>query len=137
MEILKDAIQSLKNENITKSFETEIITDLSSKIPENYMGSQSERLRYYKLLSNSQEINRLEKLEEELFDIYGDLPIEVSNLINIIKVRIRFNKLGATKIKKVNNEVTIGFDDQFFKSNEASFTKILDLITSRPQVFQP
>ena len=76
MEILKDAIQNLKDENPTNSFETEIITDLSSQIPENYMNSQSERLRYYKLLSNSQEISRLEKLEEELFDIYGELPKE-------------------------------------------------------------
>ena len=84
---------------------------VSAYIPEKYVESGSSRMGLYK------EIAELENEKEEVEfinatkDFYGEIPIEMQNLININSVKRASMKIGASKITINKLEASITLDN--------------------------
>ena len=110
MQLLDQAIKELEGQKQVIDKNVELITDFPSKIPNGYIENSSERLKYYKLLSNSNTHNGIENLRQELINRFGKLPTEVENLISVLKSRLQLSGLGITTIKKSANSLNISFE---------------------------
>ncbi len=125
MKILNEAMEELKEEEWykeavtdkeskeTKSVfsrqfvkETLVETDLQLLIPEEYVGSLSERLVLYRELDNITNEEDLQTFETQLRDRFGPLPQEIIDLIAVVRMRRQSMKLGFEKlILKINKMI--------------------------------
>ena len=68
--------------------DTEIDLGIPANMPENYIADLSIRLEVYQRLLHTNSLEQLEDLEEELIDRFGAIPIQVANLVFLIKLKI-------------------------------------------------
>ncbi len=81
--LLQDAVKELKGEKVKERKEIKVDISLSAYIPEEYIASETERIKRYGEISEISDEKGLEEIVQELKDSYGDLPQEVSNIIYI------------------------------------------------------
>ncbi|WP_460634235.1 transcription-repair coupling factor [Larkinella harenae] len=140
--ILDEAVQELKetefknlfmpNEDSLKTLlpDTLIETDLQVLIPEKYVANISERLSLYNQLDNIQNQTELENFQRSMIDRFGALPEEVGNLIKLVTVRWKAERLQLEKLTLKNNIMKGTFvssgNDVFFNSGQ--FGKVIDYV---------
>ncbi len=140
--ILDDAIQELKETTFKELFAEElsekaklivpdcvIETDLEILIPDDYIGSTTERLQLYSTLDNISDEEGLEKFCASLKDRFGPYPVPVEQLINTVRLRWRGELLGFEKISMKNGSLRLHFlvgNKEYFKSGV--FGKILAFV---------
>jgi transcription-repair coupling factor (superfamily II helicase) len=108
--ILQEAIDELKeNEfkdlyptdtNKPKEFvkEVTIDTDFEILFPDNYVNSITERLSLYSKLGSLKIEAELQIFETEIVDRFGEIPNEVSDLLDSVRVKWLAKELGLEKI---------------------------------------
>ena len=114
--VLEEAILELKTEEFKDLFKEEvkkkdfrfvsdcqISTDFGVRIPTSYISDDKERLRIYHRLNSLEKEEELEKFKLELQDRFGQMPNEVEELINIVKLRWLAMDLGMEKLVLKNN----------------------------------
>ncbi|MDF2449142.1 MAG: mfd [Bacteroidota bacterium] len=155
MKILNEAIEELKQEDwyreavdngegagtdksvFSRQFvkETVVDTDLQLLIPDTYVSNLTERLLLYRELDNISKKEDLVVFESKLRDRFGPLPIEVSELINVVRMRWAAMKLGFEKITLKNNKMLSYFlskqDSEYF--NSAMFKAVLAFAQKTPK----
>jgi transcription-repair coupling factor (superfamily II helicase) len=127
MKILNEAIQELKEEKWYKEIageentndksvfsrqfvkETVVDTDLQLLIPDAYVSSLTERLLLYRELDNITKDEDLLVFENNLRDRFGPVPTEVSELINVLRIRWHAMKLGFEKLTLKNGKMIAYF----------------------------
>ena len=128
MKILNEAMEELKEESwykealeqgenshdksvFSRQFvkETVVETDLQLLIPEEYVSSLTERLLLYRELDNITKEEDLGIYENNLRDRFGPLPNEVSELIDVVRMRWQAMKLGFEKLTLKNNKLIAYF----------------------------
>lgn len=114
-----------------------IDTDQLAHIPNDYIGITAEKLRIYRQLDALESDRAIDRLASELKDRFGDFPMEVTNLFNVVKIRNLGSTLGFEKII-IKNGIMICFFisnpmSPYFKSSR--FESILERIDSNSGVF--
>lgn len=155
MKILNEAIEELKEEdwykqsvepdmadNTDKSVfsrqfvkETTVDTDLQLLIPESYVSNLTERLLLYRELDNITKEEELEVYSLNMRDRFGPLPVEVKELIEVVRMRWAAMKLGFEKITLKNNKMLAYFlskqDSDYY--NSPMFKAVLQYAQKTPK----
>jgi len=136
MELLKEAIQEIRGEKKVLKKDIEINTPFASYIPNNYISNSSERLKYYKLLSNCSDLESLEDFKENLFDIYGAHPEELVNLFSLLEVRVNLQHCGLKSIQVAGKTIILNFEKSLLEENEELRNLVVETFISRPKIYQ-
>jgi len=144
--ILNEAIEELKenefkdlykDDNKDKQFVKDftIDTDFELLFPDDYINNISERLNLYTKLNELNSEDQLDAFETELIDRFGELPVQVNDLLNSVKLKWLAVKIGLEKvIMKQNTLVGYFISDQnssFYQSE--NFTKVLHYVQNHSQ----
>ncbi len=140
--ILNEALLELREEEFPdlpaggqkepKEFVAECVieTDFEALIPETYVESISERIRLYRELDNIQQEEELLVFEKKLQDRFGELPVQVKALMEIVRVRKQALELGIERLLVKNGRMVMYFvGDQsspFYASSV--FTQLLKFV---------
>ncbi|MBB6004931.1 transcription-repair coupling factor (superfamily II helicase) [Arcicella rosea] len=141
--ILDEAVQELKENEFRALFEKDLAetaeklkidcqieTDLRVLIPEKYISSISERLSLYTQLDDMKTEEELVKFESMIIDRFGPIPPEMSDMIEIVRVRWIAESLGMEKILLKNNNLKCYFvpseNEKYYKS--AVFGKVIEYV---------
>ena len=112
-----------------------IDTDFELLFPDSYVNNIAERLNLYTQLNNLKTEAELEKFKTELVDRFGELPKQVTDLLNSVQIKWIASKVGFEKvIMKQGNLIGYFINDQqskFYQS--ANFTKVLQFVQSHPK----
>lgn len=135
-ELLNEAIAELKGEKFIPKVDIEVHIPDPAFIPHNYIQDPGERLKYYKKLSNCLSLTSLEELKNEILDIFGPLPEELSNLLLVLEVRTLLQKCGLKSIKIQQNKILIKFDKEVVDANESLQKNILEVFMKRPKIYK-
>ncbi len=136
-EMLNEAIQEIKGETSTiQKFNLDVSLSFPSYISKNYIQDQNTRLKYYKKISNSNNVENLDYLKDELKDIFGTIPQETLNLFNLIHIRNLFNHLGVTSIKVNEKNITMKFDEQYLKEHPDKQSIVVKYFMSNLTMFK-
>lgn len=119
--LLQEEIQKVKGQYID-DFETKVNLNIQAYIPKEYIDGD-ERLVIYRRLVELKNIIDLDSLIEELKDRFGDIPIEVLNLIKYLRIRLIAKELRIIEISERDDEYFIKFDNE-----KIDFDKIMNLI---------
>ncbi|MBQ8060471.1 MAG: transcription-repair coupling factor [Bacteroidales bacterium] len=106
-----------------------IETDQMAMIPDSYIDITAEKIRVYKHLDSLSNDKDIDTARERLSDRFGEMPAEVENLFDVVKIRNLGGLLGFEKIIIKN-----GMMIMFFISNPMSSyykTRIFSDILSR------
>ena len=146
--ILNEAIEELKenefkdlykaDSNKSKNYvkDISIDTDFELLFPDDYVNNITERLNLYTNLNNLKTEEELLKFESEITDRFGELPIQVVDLFNTVRIKWVATKIGFEKIIMKQDKL-IGYfisdkESGFYKSK--NFTKVLQFVQMHPIV---
>lgn len=129
IKFLNKAIKYIKNNKSLSLHELEqenpeIKLSIPTIFPEKYISDINLRLIWYKKIFSINNIDKLLKIKKKLINKFGILPIEVKNLIIMIKIKIFSKKMGILKIKSNKKNTIIIFSKQ---NNLIDITKLLNI----------
>jgi transcription-repair coupling factor (superfamily II helicase) len=143
--ILNEAIEELKDNEFKDLYQDDgkekeyvkditIDTDFELLFPDDYVNNIKERLNLYTKLNTFKTEEELQKFESEIIDRFGELPIQVVDLLNSVRVKWIAAKIGIEKIiMKKGRFVGYFINDQnsaFYQS--PNFTKVLKYVQTHP-----
>ena len=144
--ILSEAMEELGVETgiVTRSSNENYVTDCTIEtdqlalIPDSYIDLTAEKIRIYKELDSLTDEKNLELMKMKLTDRFGNMPVELERLFDIVRIRQLGIKLGFEKII-IKNGVMIAFFisnplSQYYKSDK--FSKVLENISMNPKLFE-
>jgi transcription-repair coupling factor (superfamily II helicase) len=113
-DMLDHAVRSLKagrEPDLSQPFEvaTEINLHFPALLPATYCADVHERLVLYKRFANCDTQERLEAMQEELVDRFGDLPGAARALIESHRLRLLGKPLGVARIDASPEVIQIQF----------------------------
>lgn len=137
--ILDEAIRELKetdfkdlfaDEPVSTAADCQIETDLEILIPTHYVESANERLKLYKELDDIKTEDQLQSFQFALMDRFGPLPVQVSELIQTIRMRKMAVQIGLEKVVIKKNLLKCYFPSsatqEFF--NSEMFGQLLSFV---------
>ncbi|WP_203256503.1 transcription-repair coupling factor [Hyunsoonleella ulvae] len=145
--ILNEAIEELKENEFKDLYKDEgedkiyvkdvtIDTDFELLFPDSYINNIAERLNLYTQLNNLKTEEELQKFELELIDRFGELPQQVTDLLNSVQIKWLATKIGFEKVIMKQNKL-IGYfinDQQSSFYQSSNFTKVLQFVQTNSQV---
>jgi len=143
--ILNEAIEELKENEFKDLYKDQgkdkiyvkditIDTNFELLFPDDYINNIAERLNLYTELNELKNEEELKAFETRLIDRFGDMPIQVVDLINSVRIKWMATKLGFEKIVMKHNKLVGYFikDQQSSFYQSPSFTKVLRYIQTNP-----
>jgi len=130
LELLKERISSLKNE----SFEydnIEIKSMISSFIPEDYIEDPEVRLSFYRKLSSMNRSEELQMLTSLFTEMYGDIPKELQNLLEITSLKIKAGQCGVAKLELDENYIVLHFPPSAIPEDVSGLFAVVDKFKGR------
>ena len=143
--ILNEAIEELKENEFKDLYQDDgkeknfvkditIDTDFELLFPDDYVNNITERLNLYTKLNTLKTEDELQTFETEIIDRFGELPIQVVDLLNSVRIKWIATTIGLEKIiMKKGRFVGYFINDQkspFYQSD--NFTKVLQYVQTRP-----
>ena len=147
--ILSEALEEIREEEGETSGEEKsghgsyiadctIDTDLELLIPDDYIPQVSEKIRLYKELDTMSSEEEIGSFVETLTDRFGELPWQLVQLINVVRLKREAIALGFERIVIKNNMMLA-----YFISNQSSpyyksrlFSDILNYINGKKSDFR-
>jgi transcription-repair coupling factor (superfamily II helicase) len=113
-DMLDHAVRSLKagrEPDLSQPFEviTEVNLHFPALLPASYCADVHERLVLYKRFANCDSAERVEGMQEELVDRFGDLPGAARALIESHRLRILGKPLGVARIDATPEFIQLQF----------------------------
>ncbi len=146
--ILNEAIDELKENEFKELYKHEkkevkdyvkdvqIDTDFEILIPDDYISIISERLSLYHKLSELKTEEELQQFETQMIDRFGELPVQVVDLLDSVRIKWLAKKLGLERIiLKQKRMVGYFISDQqseFFQTD--NFTSILKFLQENSKI---
>ncbi|MFZ1750591.1 MAG: transcription-repair coupling factor, partial [Saprospiraceae bacterium] len=145
--ILEEAVMELKETDYKELFKEEnekkqmyvrdvdLDTDIEMLIPDNYVSNIQERLILYTDLDKLETEADIQKFSAMLKDRFGNIPKEVNELFDGLRIRIIAKKLGFERIilknRKMNSYFIINAQSMYFESKV--FQSIMAYISTEGQ----
>nr|WP_298991382.1 transcription-repair coupling factor [uncultured Polaribacter sp.] len=145
--ILQEAIEELKENEFKdlyitdnskpKEFvkEVQIDTDFEILFPDDYVNSVTERLSLYEKLSDLTSEDELIAFENEIIDRFGEIPTQVEDLLDSVRIKWLAKKLGLEKIilkqKRMIGYFVSDQQSEFYQTE--AFTKTLKYLQQNPK----
>ena len=145
--ILQEAIEELKENEFKELYETDdnqpkeyvkevqIDTDFEILFPDDYVNSVTERLSLYNKLSNIETEEGLQQFETEIIDRFGEIPTQVEDLLDSVRIKWLAKFLGLEKII-LKQKRMIGYflsDQQSDFYQTEAFTRTLKYVQQNPK----
>ena len=98
--LLNEIIKEMKGEEVEKEKEVVIDLNISSYIPEEYIENSSQKIEIYQDIANARTEEDVQNIIDEIIDRYGEMPIEVNNLLEIARIKNLFRKANILKLQQ-------------------------------------
>jgi len=140
--ILQEAIEELKENEFKELYpadnskpkefvkEVQIDTDFEILFPDDYVNSITERLSLYNKLGSLKTAEELQVFETEIVDRFGEVPNEVLDLLDSVRIKWLAKQLGLEKIilkqKRMIGYFVSNQQSEFYQT--AAFSKMLKYV---------
>jgi len=143
--ILDEAIQELKDDEFKGLFQdekprpfisfTQIDTDMELHIPDEYVTNIAERYNLYAELSKIENETELQAFAQQLHDRFGPVPLQVTDMLNTVRLQWLGKAIGFEKISLKKNVLRGYFiasqQSPYFESS--MFRQVLSFVQSNPR----
>jgi len=109
-QMLTEAIEELKQGGIKEEKLPDPLVELSvdAYLPSTYIVDSMQKIEIYKKFVSARTLAEVRDLEEEVEDRFGDIPLEVRNLLAVSRLKAYAIRYGFTDIKQaVAGDITL------------------------------
>ncbi|ARU60988.1 transcription-repair coupling factor [Tumebacillus avium] len=101
-QMLSEAIEDLKEgvEKVEKLPDPTVELSVDAYIPTTYITDAMQKIEIYKKFVAARTLEDVRDLEEEVEDRFGDIPVEVRNLLCVSRLKANAIRYGMTEIKQ-------------------------------------
>jgi transcription-repair coupling factor (superfamily II helicase) len=110
-QLLERTIEELRTGETLPEVETAINLRVDLKIPSNFIDEEVARLRVYKQIATTRSEADLDNLYRDFEDRFGELPLQVRNLLEYARLRILGRARGVTAIERTSQGIDIKFHE--------------------------
>ncbi|MBC8591234.1 transcription-repair coupling factor [Wansuia hejianensis] len=107
VKFLGEAIRRLKGEEVIEEVDTTIDINVDGYIPFKYIGDEEIKIQIYKKIAAINNIEDYRELLDELIDRFGDIPLEVQNLMDISYIKALSSKVWIKSITQTNKGIRL------------------------------
>jgi len=129
--LLEEEIARLRGEEIEETIECEVAVRVPAFLPADYVNEVPLRLAMYKRIADARDDRELEELRVELTDRFGRRPPPVENLLEVVALRRRAERLRIRKIEAGDNHLAFDFDE----STPITPARLVQLVSGDPKHF--
>lgn len=110
-EMLTDAVNE-KRGHVKKTPQTnaELVISVKAFIPDSYIENQAQKMEMYQRIRQSKTSEQEDEAKADLIDRFGEYPIEVSNLFELVNLKSAADAANVLNIKQNKQEFKITFD---------------------------
>lgn len=110
MQMLSEAISRLSGKPVEERINLpEADLPIRAFIPEDYIPEEIQRLNMYRKMASTQTLDDVSSIEAELLDRFGQMPREVSNLLSVLRIRVKAHKARIAYITHDRRNVIVKF----------------------------
>lgn len=106
-ELLEEAINELKGEQVEKIPPAIVDINVTAFIPDEWVGSKEQKMIEYKRLADVKSQVELDYIVEEWKDRFSNPPESVGNLIKLIKIRLAATEAKISVIRETSDNIRI------------------------------
>ena len=132
LKLMENSMAELKGEKIREPLEPEVNIPLPASIPESYIQDIDQRLSAYRRLTQITELYEIADFKTEVVDRFGALPVEVSNLLLKIMLRVLAIKAGVKRLDLRGSQLSLSFSE----AHQKNPARIHDIIVSGGRRFE-
>ncbi len=100
LKLLAEAVEEEKGNDKAAAVECTVDLPISAHIPEDYIGSNAQRLEIYRRIADIRTVEDSMDVYDELIDRFGEPPKAVQGLIDVALLRNMAAALGIREIKE-------------------------------------
>jgi transcription-repair coupling factor (superfamily II helicase) len=110
--LLADAVRRLKNEPLIQPPETVVDLGFAPVIPKSYISSDRQRIEVYRRLGQACTVEDVKRIQEELRDLFGPVPLKVQQVLDVAQVRILAQRHGLKSILLQDSDLVFRFSEE-------------------------
>jgi transcription-repair coupling factor (superfamily II helicase) len=110
LQILEQAVQELKGEEVVEEVEPEIDLPIPALIPGNYIEDINQRLIFYRRLASAKNEEEVQEIGGELRDRFGPWPQVLENLLEVMNLRLLLKKGKIRRVSMEQEKIVLTFD---------------------------
>jgi transcription-repair coupling factor (superfamily II helicase) len=129
-QLLERTIEELRSGEVQPEVETQINLKVDLKIPAHFIDEELQRLRLYKQIASCRTEEEVDNLYRDLEDRFGELPLQVRNLLEYARLRVLGRSRGVVAIERT----VYGIDIRFHQSARIDPERIVELVGSGASV---
>ena len=103
-EMLQEAIQEIRGQEIPKVDDTQIDLKLTAFIPADYIADLDQKMSAYRAVAAANSSEELKQIAAEWSDRYGEIPKAATQLLRVVELKQIAKKLGFSRIKPENKQ---------------------------------
>jgi len=107
MEMLQEALQEIRGQEIPQVDETQVDLNLTAFIPATYIGDLEQKMDAYRAVALAQSKVELDRLAEDWRDRYGEVPKPALQLLQLAELKQMARSLGFSRIKPEPQHVVL------------------------------
>jgi transcription-repair coupling factor (superfamily II helicase) len=134
MSLMDQTVKEMQGEQPALEVRTTINLGLDLRIPSGYIADENQRLRAYKRIAETEDVEQSRAVLEELADRYGALPDSVRMLMRFALVKSWAERVGVESIDRRQGRVQL----KFHPESRIDPMRLMDWVGRTPQVqFSP
>lgn len=100
--LLDEVVKEMKGIQVEPEVELQIDLNVTSYIPDEYIADANQKIEIYQNIALCQNEENIQNVIDEIIDRFGNMPIEVENLIAIARIKYLAKQLKISKIASKN-----------------------------------
>ena len=113
--LLDEVIKEMQGIEIKEDIDVQIDLNVSTYIPDEYIKESSQKIKVYQDIALCRTEEDIQNVIDTVIDIYGDMPIQLENLIEIARIKELCKRNGILKIAQKISGIVFYFDANKFK----------------------
>ena len=105
----------MKGIEITPETDLQIDLNVTSYIPDEYIQDANQKIEMYQNIALCQKEEDIQNVTDEMIDRFGNMPLEVENLIAISRIKYLAKNLKISKIASKKESVLFIFEPNQFR----------------------
>lgn len=113
--LLDEVMKEMQGVEVEEEEDIQIELNVSSYIPDEYILEASQKIKIYQDIALCRNEEDIQNVIDEVIDIYGEMPKELENLIQIARIKELSKRVGVTKIMQKMQGVVYYFQADKFR----------------------
>lgn len=126
--LLDEVVKEMQGVKAEPDLDIQIDLNVTSYIPDEYIPDSSQKIEIYQDIALCKNEKDIQDITDEIIDRFGNMPSEIENLLDIVRIKYMAKSLYITKIASKRTAVVFTFEQSKF---DVDIPKLVSIYKNR------